>query len=240
MNQQDLPWLAMPAEVTLLAVRESPNFLRPIEVEGLERITHSSWKEEVRETNQKVIQVASTNTQLSSGALRKWAGFWTQRSLSSHAPDQPPQNDLGRRVELGDSGDLIWELAPIDGANGELSLVNSGNDEERQPDVAGWQHYQLLGEKSPLMLSMRQRPSINRRYLGGVTVALVVVLGIGGWGVSRLSRAWRTVGMLVVTLVGAAWLSAVQGPLWIGGVVVVGCLLGLLRLILKPLSQTTS
>ena len=240
MNQQDLPWLAMPAEVTLLAVRESPNFLRPIEVEGLGRITHSSWKEEVRETNQKVIQVTSTNTQLSSGALRKWVGFWTQRSLSSHALDQPPLNDLGRRVELGDSGDLIWELAPIDGANGELSLVNSGNDEERQPDVAGWQHYQLLGEKSPLKLSMRQRPSINRRYLGGVTVALVVVLGIGGWGVSRLSRAWRTVGMLVVTLVGAAWLSAVQGPLWIGGVVVVGCLLGLLRLILKPLSQTTS
>jgi hypothetical protein len=229
-KQQVLPWLAMPAEVTLLAVRERPNSRQPIEVGGVGRITHSSWEEAVRAANQKVMQVTSTNTQLSPEAMKKWMGFWTQRSLASRAEDEAFVNDLGRRVEIGDAGDLIWQLT----SDGESSRVGGKRPDEFQPEMAGWRYYQPLGQDSSFKLSIGQSPSINRADLGGVTAALVVVLAIGGWGISRLSRLWRLVGMLVVTMVGAAWLSVIHGPLWIGGVVVIACLFGLLKLILKP------
>lgn len=232
LNEQVLPWLAMPAEVTLLAVSEFPHSRLPLEVGGVAKTAYSAWEKAIRDANQKVMQVTSTNTNLSPVALEKWMEFWSQRSLTTAAALESSADLPARRVEVGESGDLVWELTP-DNPFDDGRIRETGG---QSPSQLGWRYYKPIGQELPLKLSVKQRPAINRADLSAVTALLAFVMLVGGWGIMRLSRPWRLVGMLVVTLMAAAGWSAVQGPLWIGAVVVVVCILGLIKLILQPVS----
>ncbi len=232
LNQQVLPWLAMPAEVTLLAVNELRHSRLPLDMGGVARTSYSAWEKAIREANQKVMQVTSTNTQLSPVALEKWMEFWVQRSLATAAGLEFAVDPSERRVEVGESGELVWELRP-DSPFADGRIRQTGG---QAPNPLGWRYYMPVGQERPLKLSVKQRPPIDRADLVVVTALLAFMMTAGGWGALRLSRPWRLVGMLVLTLFAAAGWSAVQGPLWIGAVVVVACILGLFKLILQPVS----
>ena len=228
-DQQPLPQLSGSAEVSLLAIRNIEGRSGQFSVNGGRAIAAEAWKQQLSNSIQKVLQVSSTNTQLSEKKLATWIESWESQSPFFNEDGDSKSSEMRTRVKLGDQGDLVWRKIE------NLDRIKQGPNRLPSISVGGnWQFYEAEASEQELSISVDQSDTRSSWRLFWVSLGATLTLGMVQLGASRLSRQSRVGLTLLLLMTIVAMASVYLGPLWLG-ILLVGVLaFGLVRIIIGP------